>query len=98
MYTGLSWIPSPRKPAEAKPNLSQLYLSRLSLSKPAKLNFFQTPASDELGAAGPPRNLIFICFVVAAVLLRVGASATTGPTQRASNTMTTFAPSAVNVT
>jgi hypothetical protein len=28
--------------AEAKPNLSQLYLSRLSLAKPAKLNFFKT--------------------------------------------------------
>ncbi len=28
MYTGLSWNPSPRYPAEAKPNLSQL--SRLS--------------------------------------------------------------------
>jgi hypothetical protein len=29
----------------AKPNLSQLYLSRLSLAKAAKLNFFKTPAS-----------------------------------------------------
>ncbi len=44
VYTGLSWIPSPRKPAEAKPNISQLYLSRLSLAMPAKLNFFKTPA------------------------------------------------------
>jgi hypothetical protein len=26
-----------------KPNLSQLNLSRLSLAKPAKLNFFKTP-------------------------------------------------------
>jgi hypothetical protein len=38
-------FPSPRWPAEAKPNLSQLYLSRLSFAKPAKLNFFKTPAS-----------------------------------------------------
>ncbi len=30
---------------EAKPNLSQLYLSWLSLAKLAKLNFFKTPAS-----------------------------------------------------
>jgi hypothetical protein len=37
-------------PAEAKPNLSQLYLSRLSLVKPAKLNFFKTPASGLLVA------------------------------------------------
>jgi hypothetical protein len=28
--------------AEAKPNLSQLYLSRLSLAKPDKLNFSKT--------------------------------------------------------
>jgi hypothetical protein len=28
----------------AKPNLSQLNLSGLSLAKPAKLNFFKTPA------------------------------------------------------
>jgi len=33
---------STRYSAEAKPNLSQLYLSRLSLAKPAKLNFFKT--------------------------------------------------------
>jgi hypothetical protein len=45
VYTGLSWTPSPRKPAEAKPNPSQLYLSRLSLAKAAELNFFKTPAS-----------------------------------------------------
>ncbi len=32
------------QPAEAKPNLSHLYLSRLNLAKPAKLNFFKTPA------------------------------------------------------
>ncbi len=44
VYTGLSWTP-----AEAKPNLSQLYLSWLSLAKPAKLNFFKTPASDPQG-------------------------------------------------
>ncbi len=36
-----SWTPSPRQPAEAKPNLSQL-----SLAKPAKLNFVKTPASS----------------------------------------------------
>jgi hypothetical protein len=30
---------------KAKPNLSQLYLSQISLAKPAKLNFFKTPAS-----------------------------------------------------
>ncbi len=56
MYTGLpvSWTPSPRWPAEAKPNFSQLsqlsqlylYLSRLSLANPAKHNFFKTRASD----------------------------------------------------
>ncbi len=34
--------------AEAKPNLSQLYLSRLSLAKPAKLNIFKTPVSELL--------------------------------------------------
>jgi hypothetical protein len=34
-----------RYPVEAKPNLSQPYLSRLSLAKPAKLHFFKTPAS-----------------------------------------------------
>jgi hypothetical protein len=33
---------------EAKPNLSQLYLSRLSLVQPAKLNFFKIPASELL--------------------------------------------------
>jgi hypothetical protein len=33
-------------PAVARPNFGQLYLSRLSLAKPAKLNFFKTPASD----------------------------------------------------
>jgi hypothetical protein len=27
VYTGLSWIPSPRKPAESKPNLSRLGLA-----------------------------------------------------------------------
>ncbi len=43
VYTGLSWTPSPRQPAEAKPNLSQLYLNWLSLAKPAKLNFFKFP-------------------------------------------------------
>jgi hypothetical protein len=52
VYTGLSWTPSPRQLAEAKSNLSQLYLSRLSLDKPAKLNFFKAPpyayAADEL--------------------------------------------------
>jgi hypothetical protein len=32
---------------EAKPNLIQLYLSRLSLAKPAKLNFFKTPSLEE---------------------------------------------------
>jgi hypothetical protein len=41
VYTGLSWTPSPREPAEAKPNISQQYLSRLSLAKPAKLNFLK---------------------------------------------------------
>jgi hypothetical protein len=46
VYTGLSWTSSPRKQTEAKPNLSQLYLSRLSLAKPVKLNFFKTTASD----------------------------------------------------
>jgi hypothetical protein len=30
---------------EIQPNLSQLNLSQLSLAKPAKLNFFKTPAS-----------------------------------------------------
>ncbi len=30
--------------AKAKPNQSQLYLSSLSLAKPAKLNFFKTPS------------------------------------------------------
>jgi hypothetical protein len=34
-----------------QPNLSQLYLSRLSLAKPAKLNFFKTPA-PQLGGYG----------------------------------------------
>jgi hypothetical protein len=43
VYTDLSWTPSPRYPSEAKPNLSQLYLSQLSLAKPAKLNFFKLP-------------------------------------------------------
>jgi hypothetical protein len=38
VYTGLSWNPSLRCPAEAKPNLIQLCLSRLSLAKPTKLN------------------------------------------------------------
>ncbi len=51
MYTGLSWTPSPRYSTEAKPNLSQLYLSRLTLTKLAKLNFFKTPASDVTVAA-----------------------------------------------
>jgi hypothetical protein len=32
--------------AEAKQILSQLYLSLLSLPKPAKLNFFKTPTSE----------------------------------------------------
>ncbi len=32
---------------KAKPNLSQLYLSRLSSANPDKLNFFKTPASRE---------------------------------------------------
>ncbi len=54
MYTGLSWTPNPRKPAEAKPNLSQLYLSRLSYAKPAKLSFFKAPASDV--GKGPQRD------------------------------------------
>ncbi len=48
LYTGLSWTPSLRQPAEAKPNLSQQYLGRLSLAKPAMLNFFKTPASGFL--------------------------------------------------
>ncbi len=39
MYNGLLWTPSPLQPAEAKPNLIQLYLNRFSLAKPAKLNF-----------------------------------------------------------
>ncbi len=43
---GLLWTPSPRYTAETNPNLSQLYLSWLSLAKPAKLNFFKTPASE----------------------------------------------------
>jgi hypothetical protein len=46
VYTDLSCTSSPRWPAEAKPNVSQLYLSRLSLAKPAKLIFIKTPASD----------------------------------------------------
>jgi hypothetical protein len=54
VYTGLSWTPNPRKPAEAKPNLSQLYLSRLSYAKPAKLSFFKAPASDV--GKGPQRD------------------------------------------
>jgi hypothetical protein len=32
-------------PAEAKPNLSQLYFSRHGLPNPAKFNFFKTPVS-----------------------------------------------------
>jgi hypothetical protein len=32
---------------KAKPNLSQIYLSRLSSANPDKLNFFKTPASRE---------------------------------------------------
>jgi hypothetical protein len=32
---------------KAKPNLSQLHLSRLSSAKPDKLNFLKTPASRE---------------------------------------------------
>ncbi len=40
------------KPAEAKPNLSQLYLSPLSRAKPAKLKVFKTPASGG-GSFGP---------------------------------------------
>jgi hypothetical protein len=43
VYTGLL-----SKPAEAKPNLSQVFLSRLSSAKPAKLNFFKTSASARL--------------------------------------------------
>jgi hypothetical protein len=58
-YTGLSWTPSPRQPAEAKPNLSQLCrLSSVSL----KLS--------PLGKAGPTQLIIltlllaknFYCF------------------------------------
>ncbi len=45
VYTGLQWTLSPRQSAEAKPNLSQLYHSWLSLVKPAELNFFKTSAS-----------------------------------------------------
>jgi hypothetical protein len=48
VYTGLLWTLSPRKSAEAKPNLSQLYFSRLGLANPAKLNFFKTPASEKI--------------------------------------------------
>ncbi len=59
MYTGLSWTPSPRKPAESKPNLGQLYLSRLSLAKPAKLHFFKTPASD-VSIVGIPILWLFL--------------------------------------
>jgi hypothetical protein len=51
VHTGLSWTLSPLWSAEAKPNLSQLYLSRLSLANPAKLNFFKTPASVYLSLA-----------------------------------------------
>ncbi len=36
----------------AKPNLSQLYLSWLSLAKLAKLNFFKTPVSDSAKQRG----------------------------------------------
>jgi hypothetical protein len=49
VYTGLSWALSPRQPAEAKPNLSQLYASRLSLAKATKLNLFKTLASVKGG-------------------------------------------------
>jgi hypothetical protein len=56
VYTSLSWTLSPRQPAEAKPNLSQLYLSRLSLAKSAKLNFSITPASVHHGEAFPFTN------------------------------------------
>jgi hypothetical protein len=48
VYTDLSWTPSPRQPAEAKPNLSQLYLSS---AKPPKVNFFKTPASEHGGSS-----------------------------------------------
>ncbi len=34
--------------ADAKPNLSQLYLSRLIVPKPTKLNFFKTPSSGPI--------------------------------------------------
>jgi hypothetical protein len=54
LYTCLSWAPSPWQLAEAKPNLSQLYLSRLSLAKPAKLNFFKTSASGHLMRLSKP--------------------------------------------
>ncbi len=47
VHTGLSWTPSLQSTAEAKPNLSQLYLSRLGLAKPANLDFFKTRASDQ---------------------------------------------------
>ncbi len=50
------WVSLLCTPAEAKPNLSQLYLSRHSLAKPAKLNFFKTLAS---AAARPGRSSFF---------------------------------------
>ncbi len=51
------------EPAEAKSNLSELYLSWLSLAKPAKLNFFKTSASGKF-PAGSFRHMTvsnFLC-------------------------------------
>jgi hypothetical protein len=60
VYTGLSWTLSPRKSAEAKPNLSQLY--RLSSAKPAKVNFFKAPASVLAALATEPYAVFVLYF------------------------------------
>jgi 4-aminobutyrate aminotransferase-like enzyme len=55
-------------------NLSQLYLSRLSLALPAKLNSFKTPASGH----GKRKTIIFL----------TGASAVENPLTAARDTTT----------
>ncbi len=62
VYTGLSWTSSPRLPAEAKSNLSQLYLSRLSIAHRVGrvLSFFScrrnwdSPTPLAAGECAPP--------------------------------------------
>jgi hypothetical protein len=49
MLCGISCESGVHQTQTPKPNLSQLYLSRLSLAKLTKLNFFKTPASGRTG-------------------------------------------------